>query len=597
MHNRVDSCKAQSGVGVSSLGCSRQRQSVKVEPDQKHPRSRGNFRFDATAGPSTIPTLLKRLRLTKPTPVVVILGSAGGMVEDTGEQVHLLFERSLAPVLDSADVVVITGGTDAGVMKIAGQTLSSVAKLIGVTPWSKIANDPSVSLQRDHHAHVLTSGKDWGSETDYMVTLATAITQGAPCGVVLVVGGGLVAVEEVNYFVEAGWPILSVAGTGGAADDLIAFITRQPQQYGWSSLKGADLGQLDLAGSPHQARTQFNWYMSSDELLKAAWNYYVAIDGAARRQRLVNAWIRGSLQLISLIVLSLVVIRVQANQPTNGVWSNWAWLGKGLHTDAIESVTGAVAVALPLALAAATAFSQTIAADRGWRTLRGAAEALMREIYRYRAWRVLDVHANGLSRDGRRDLKETIDSVLRRSAGSAFLLSIDLSSGRGRPKELSEGDDELGRLSVASYASHRIDKQIAYFRKEGRVLRRNARLIVVVAVLLAAVSGTLANTYFAPWAAIFVLGATAITAFLERSRLKDRADRYAVAAADLAEIKTELNMQKFESLNQPQVLFSAVTHAEAALEEEGLAWEQLVWKDVRESRVDRTGSSRAGRSR
>jgi hypothetical protein len=573
--------------GVSSTGTRLESESGCVKRQNEQPLNARKINFEAGTGPSTIPEVLRLLRVSEPTPTLVIIGGADRMSSEIGEKIRSLFERSIAPVLESSGTVVLTGGTDSGVMAIAGQTLSSVATLVGITPGGALFDNPSVQIQPDHHISVRTSGKTWGSETDYMVRLATALTQGARCGVVLLVNGGSVAFEEINYFVDAGWPILSVAGSGGTADDLIAHkADSRTTEYDWSGLRNADLDWIDLLGSPRDVRKKFHWYMSDDELLKSAWTYYLAFDHAAGRQQRLNRWVRSGLQVGSLLILAFVLIRVQASLPTTDVPTFLAWIGDRSGPRFLEEITVPIAVALPIALAAATALSQSISADRGWRVLRGAAETLKREIYRYRAWLVCDAAGIPVSRSGPRDLKETIDSALRRSASSGFLLTLDLTSKRGRPVDLNEGDDELAALWVASYTSHRIDGQIAYFRREGRALRTRAVSVVVAGVLLAAVSGTLASTYFAPWAAMAVLGATAVTAYLERSRLVERADRYGIASADLAEIKTEVNVRGNARLGQPEALLSVVKRTEAALERESLAWEQLVWNDVRESRMD-----------
>jgi hypothetical protein len=560
------------------------RQSVGVEwHEDRDPQLKRETIFDAAAGPRTIPAVLERLGLTEPTPVIVIIGGADRMSSDISEDVRALFERSLAPVLESSGAVVLTGGTDSGVMAIAGQTLYSAATLVGVSPGGALADNPSVPIEPNHHLSVLTAGKTWGSETDYMVRLATAITHGARCGVVILVNGGPIAYEEIKYFVDAGWPILSVAGSGGAADDLVASTEKRgAREYDWSSLRHADLAQLDIHGSPYEVRKRFHWYVSQDELLKAAWTYYLAFDRNASRQQRINKWIRLGLQLGSLAIVSIVLIQVQANLPTTGNPSYLSWIGEPAVLQAIKDLTGPIAVALPIALATASAFSQSVAADRAWRVMRGAAESLRREIYRYRAWLVCNPDNASSSGAGRQDLQKTIASALRRSAGPGFLLSVDLTSRRRRPEALNEGDDELAPLSVASYTSHRIDGQITYFRNKGRALRTKALVVVLSAVLLAAFSGTVATSYYAPWAAMAVLIVTTLNAYLERSRLTDRANRFATASADLAEIKTGVNVGT-ENLGQPEALLSVVNRTEAALEREGGAWEQLVWRDVRES--------------
>lgn len=545
-------------------------------------RFRRDSIFDASGGRNSIPLLIERLGLVEPTPVMVIIGGANRMSRETGEKVRTFFEQSLAPVLEASGMVVVTGGTDSGVMAIAGQTLSSVATLVGVSPRGALVSNPSVDLQKDHHVNVLTPGTTWGSETDYMVSLASALTQGARCGLVLIVNGGDVAFEETKYFVEAGWPILAVAGSGGVADALVKsrrLLNRV--QHKNRLLKNADLDRVALDGSPREVRKRIHWYVSEDELLKSAWTYYAAFDRRAGKQQRFNRVIKVILQVVSLAILSLVLIRFEITEP---IPTNLPWLKTNSFLQTLKNVTVPIAVALPIALAAAAAIGQSVAADRGWRIVRASAESLKREIYRYRAWLTVDVENRVSSGEGRQYLKRTVSSALRRSTSSGFLLSVDLTSRRGRPRGLDEGDDELAPLSIASYTSHRIDGQISYFQTKGRGLRRKAIAVVLAGVLIAAISGTVAGTYFAPWAAVAVLGVTALTAYLERSRLTERAARFATASADLAEIKSGLHVQSVVDLRLPKSLLSTVERAEAALEGESHAWEQLVWKDVRESR-------------
>jgi SMODS and SLOG-associating 2TM effector domain 1 len=272
-------------------------------------------------------------------------------------------------------------------------------------------------------------------------------------------------------------------------------------------------------------------------------------------------------------------------------------MDEGAILTAISSIAGHIVLALPIALAAATALGQSVAADRGWRIMRGAAQSIKREIFRYRAAVACGSESSLTAGDAREALKVTIDSALLRSANSGFLLSIDLNSTRSRPKGLDEGDDEISPLTVASYTSHRIDEQTSYFLKKGRDLRKRALAVVLLSVLLASVPGAIANSYYAPWAAMAVLVVTILTAYLERSRLTDRASRYATASAELAEIKTGLNLEQATSIGQPEVLRGVVARTEGALEREGMAWEQLVWRDVRESREESSGTSGSGSTR
>jgi SLOG in TRPM, prokaryote len=71
--------------------------------------------------PSDLPAGLAALGLHAPQLVVALIGGAGLMDARDLDRLRPLFERGLVPVAERLGVVVIDGGTDAGVMHLIGR--------------------------------------------------------------------------------------------------------------------------------------------------------------------------------------------------------------------------------------------------------------------------------------------------------------------------------------------------------------------------------------------------------------------------------------------------------------------------------------------
>ena len=114
----------------------------------------------------------------KGVPVLVVIGGAANLdlaANDTVENgpsdndiaqsqrfralLSAFFEQSVRPAVRSSGAVVITGGTDAGIMRIAGETLSDVAEaLVGVAPGSQVGLAADLVGPEPHH-HFLLRGR------------------------------------------------------------------------------------------------------------------------------------------------------------------------------------------------------------------------------------------------------------------------------------------------------------------------------------------------------------------------------------------------------------------------------------------------------
>jgi hypothetical protein len=160
--------------------------------------------------------------------------------------------EALAGVAVEERLAVVTGGTDAGVFALFGQALGddASAPCIGVVPDLRAAwpgrewptprtadGDEPVPLEPHHTHFLLVAGAEWGVETDAMVALAGALSEGSRSLAVLA-GGGTGARREVLAHVRAGREVVVLAESGRFADELTGVIAG----------RGGDDAQLAATG-------------------------------------------------------------------------------------------------------------------------------------------------------------------------------------------------------------------------------------------------------------------------------------------------------------------------------------------------------------
>jgi hypothetical protein len=174
------------------------------------------------------------LGVPRPRGVIVLNGGTADLPAELGGALR----RSLGALADVAveeRLTVVTGGTDAGVFALFGQALGddATAPCIGVVPELRVAwrgrEWPSAGPERGalpvplepHHTHfLLVAGAEWGVETDAMLALAGALSEGSASLAVLA-GGGDGARREVLGHVRAGRKVVVLGQSGRLADELM----------------------------------------------------------------------------------------------------------------------------------------------------------------------------------------------------------------------------------------------------------------------------------------------------------------------------------------------------------------------------------------
>jgi transcriptional regulator with XRE-family HTH domain len=172
---------------------------------------------------------LAALGLHAPRPTVVVVGGAGGLDADALERLRVLFTDAIVPVMQERQAAGLSGGTRYGVMRLLGEAhaaLGSTFPLVGVVRAGEVQlpgqplppNDVWELEPGNTHFVVLPPGEP-GVQLPGITYIATVLAGGGP-SVTVVINGGEITYQEVEQSIKANRPVVVVAGTGGAADDI-----------------------------------------------------------------------------------------------------------------------------------------------------------------------------------------------------------------------------------------------------------------------------------------------------------------------------------------------------------------------------------------
>jgi len=200
--------------------------SIALSPEQSVLGIRPDANFDPAE-------LAAALQLPMPKRLFMLSGGAGEMAPTAYQQLKSLFQR-VGEVLVEAQTTVIDGGTQFGAVALLGDALAQAgqsAPYIGVLPaYAEVGQNGlrGEDVLEHHHSHfVLVESDEWGEEVQIMYGLADYFSRRAASVAMLVNGGGI-SLQEVEWNVKQGREIIVIAGSGRLADE-IATAVRHPQ--------------------------------------------------------------------------------------------------------------------------------------------------------------------------------------------------------------------------------------------------------------------------------------------------------------------------------------------------------------------------------
>lgn len=227
-------------------------------------------RIPAGADRAGLTRALAEAGLAPPRPTVVLVGGAGGLTARHRATCSAYFRDGLVPALEEHGACLVDGGTDSGVIALAGQARRAAgarmpqlgvvaAGTVGLPGEPRIESAPRADLEPHHDGVLVVPGDQWGDEAPWISTIADVLAGAAPCITVLA-NGGAIARREVQYSLDAGRPVIALAGTGRTADDLAeewsanAARGRRLVVTGPPALRQALTAALGNAGGPTRLR-------------------------------------------------------------------------------------------------------------------------------------------------------------------------------------------------------------------------------------------------------------------------------------------------------------------------------------------------------
>lgn len=168
-----------------------------------------------------------QLELPKAQSTVFVIGGAGGMSDEDVKRTQQMVDV-VAAFAQRHKLVVITGGTESGIMQMFGDSRLRgryTFPLVGIAPLKQVRfpgyDNPSAQgdLEDSHSHFVLVEGDDWGAESGLIQDLSKCISgYGVAKTAGILINGGNIALNEIGMAVERGIPMFVVEGSGRTAD-------------------------------------------------------------------------------------------------------------------------------------------------------------------------------------------------------------------------------------------------------------------------------------------------------------------------------------------------------------------------------------------
>lgn len=587
---------------------------------------------------------LNALEVVAKRPVMVIVGDAARELPYLVEGArNLLIQRAIVPVCEEEGVIVITGGTDAGVMAELGRLMSEEARcstnLVGIAPDGRLKEfgakkkdeeeeDEDAANAEPHHALLVTPGNRWGDEADVLVRTAETLSDGRILMVVL--GGGKGTMREVSLALERDWPIILVTGYPGTSDQLSASIKAGSNSVaatataarasiesvddvtdgrkdgdgpsgervtagasgtraGAESVDDVTDGRKDdddpsgerIAAAARRGRVlavdfrerdwlerELRWNLTGDHLLREAWSRYAAADAAAVK---LKPWAEGRLLVaigLGLVLVFVSIVRVAL--PPEAPAAVWV-------------LVMALITALPLTAAIVLGIGERIAKFQNWIDLRHAAEAIIREIYRYRSRAKpygLPSKAPALLVEALKGKDDRVGEQIATPQGDPSVWS-PLSLRTPPEDSIPLEDSLLAPLTPSKYDDARACHQLRWMTVRADRTHRLAMWWTVMIYLFAALStGFLAVAWRDGWAFVVVGAAaallTAATSWREYQPWDARSGRLRRTALAVRQARAHWLAKSAAKRSDTSALAEYVAAVEDALGDESADWERVV---------------------
>ena len=305
-------------------------------------------------------------------------------------------------------------------------------------------------------------------------------------------------------------------------------------------------------------------------VLDDAWSRYATYDHNANRAQKRFLRLRNWMLLVGVAATTLAIFydQIVENSSFRPAFSDWRfflWLPM---------------IAMPILGSVLAAGASRLAHAADWLSLRGAAEAVKREIFRYRCQ--VGEFSPKSQAPGSRNHKLAIaitritarlmDTTVLHSSLKPYLGSL--------PVVGPEGDDGVSDLSPEQYLQWRLGDQLSYFRSKAHHLERRHRVFQWTIAVLGGVGTLLAALGQEIWVPVSVGVATALASYLEVRNVESNLAGFNRAAFEIDNVATWWSGLSIEAKTEPAAFGSLVSRTETVLGSENATWIQQMQEIV-----------------
>lgn len=315
-----------------------------------------------------------------------------------------------------------------------------------------------------------------------------------------------------------------------------------------------------------------------NQILEDAWLRFATYDKnaviAQRRFVQQRKWIL----ILGVAATTLAIVYSTLEQylkPDTIVFPGWlgSWLSKQQFLEGFHVLV----IAVPIIVTVLVAFSEKFKMGISWVMLRSSAEAIKKEIYRYRM-QVDEYNPSETRSTETRDvrlakrLKVISRRLMETSVNQTDLQAYkgDLPPRSGTPEEDNGFDD----MTAEQYLKWRLENQFNYYQKKVARLGKELRRFQALIILLGGVGALLAAVNLNVWLAVSNALAVAFASYLEFKRIEATIVSCNLSAADLYDIRIWWHALSPETRRQRASVETLVSGTEAVLQTENAGWLQ-----------------------
>jgi hypothetical protein len=487
-------------------------------------------------------------------PVVILLGEYDSAL---GPNIRALFSRGLLGMASEADAIILDDGASSGCSADLGASLPEIEKpplLVGVT-----SSGPPYDANHALVFHVAPAGSD---SLPWSLQLASVL---AKCDrpsskpvVLMVVGGGEREKTAIVRAARKGWPMVLVTGTGQEKiSDTIAR-ARQPQADGTPAPTTSDpvLREIVETGSIYsfelnQSIDQLKLILSAQlhkslDGLETAASWYWDLDQAAVNRQNVFRQMQNMLLGLGVVSTFLAILYKASlpewmiHDPSYGRIVALAAVYKELWHKSLNVLL----IVLPIVVSILTAANSRFRAGNKWILLRAAAEAIKREIFKFRARagaysdsQCAQVSCSSKLAAKLREITQAlIQTEVNKGSIARFTGNHQQDIQEFQKKKAQDLQKWQKLLTAEEYVKERLHDQVTYYHTTSAKLNRRMRNLYV-AIFVAGGLGTLVAALGVPaWVALTTALATAFTTKLEIDDTEESLVQYNIALTGLRNV-------------------------------------------------------------